>query len=281
MAVGGVGGSGTRVVQAVLERLGLFMGSDLNDSRDNLWFTFLFVRGDILQASEADFAARAALFGRAMRGAASCRDAAGAGQDSALIGRLSDAAQDKVARHWQELRAAGLRQALSDAAPLPGASGPWGWKEPNTHVVLDRLLPCFPGMKYIHVIRNGLDMAYSDNQNQPRRWGPPLFGLPEGEITPARSLAYWHQANRRALQIGETMGGNFFTLSYDDLCATPEPTLEGLLGFLGIGAEPGLIGALAGLVRPPATIGRFRQHPGDDFDPQDIRFVSDLGFPTR
>ena len=31
------------------------------------------------------------------------------------------------------------------AAPLPGQ--PWGWKEPNSHVVLDRLSLRFPRMK--------------------------------------------------------------------------------------------------------------------------------------
>jgi len=36
VVVGGVGGSGTRVVAEMLETLGLFIGDDLNDARDNM-----------------------------------------------------------------------------------------------------------------------------------------------------------------------------------------------------------------------------------------------------
>lgn len=35
VVVGGVGGSGSRVVAEMLETLGLFIGDDLNDARDN------------------------------------------------------------------------------------------------------------------------------------------------------------------------------------------------------------------------------------------------------
>ena len=44
IAVGGVGGSGTRVVANFLEMLGFDMGSDINESLDNLTFTLLFKR---------------------------------------------------------------------------------------------------------------------------------------------------------------------------------------------------------------------------------------------
>ena len=44
IAVGGVGGSGTRVIAEILIQLGFYLGKDLNASRDNLWFTLLFKR---------------------------------------------------------------------------------------------------------------------------------------------------------------------------------------------------------------------------------------------
>src|SRR5947207_2715003 len=44
VAVGGVGGSGTRVVAALLREAGVYLGADLNDSLDNLWFRLLFRR---------------------------------------------------------------------------------------------------------------------------------------------------------------------------------------------------------------------------------------------
>ena len=49
VAIGGVGGSGTRVVAEVLKCLGFYLGSLLNSSLDNLWFTLLFKRPDWFQ----------------------------------------------------------------------------------------------------------------------------------------------------------------------------------------------------------------------------------------
>jgi hypothetical protein len=42
VVVGGVGGSGTRLVATCLQRLGVRIGPDLNESLDNLFFTLLF-----------------------------------------------------------------------------------------------------------------------------------------------------------------------------------------------------------------------------------------------
>jgi len=36
IVVGGLGGSGTRVIALMLERLGFFMGDDLNHAHDNM-----------------------------------------------------------------------------------------------------------------------------------------------------------------------------------------------------------------------------------------------------
>ena len=41
VVVGGVGGSGTRVVEQMLRQLGVYTGADLNSAGDNRWFTLL------------------------------------------------------------------------------------------------------------------------------------------------------------------------------------------------------------------------------------------------
>ena len=55
VAIGGVGGSGTRLIAQFLNSLGYYMGDNLNPSADNLWFTLLFKRVDILETSDAEF----------------------------------------------------------------------------------------------------------------------------------------------------------------------------------------------------------------------------------
>lgn len=44
IVIGGVGGSGTRVVTAVLQELGVYIGYDLDQAMDNLLFLLLFKR---------------------------------------------------------------------------------------------------------------------------------------------------------------------------------------------------------------------------------------------
>jgi hypothetical protein len=53
--IGGVGGSGTRLIAQMLKELGFYLGSDLNSANDNLWFTLLFKRIEILSASDEEF----------------------------------------------------------------------------------------------------------------------------------------------------------------------------------------------------------------------------------
>ncbi len=57
VAIGGVGGSGTRVVAQLLMKLGFYIGSDLNKANDNLWFVLLFNRIEILSIPDDQFKA--------------------------------------------------------------------------------------------------------------------------------------------------------------------------------------------------------------------------------
>ena len=64
---------------------------------------------------------------------------------------------------------------IPEDAPL------WGWKEPTSHIFLSQMQTHFGDrLHYVHVIRNGVYMAHSKNQNQVSRWGQ-RFGI-EAEI---------------------------------------------------------------------------------------------------
>jgi hypothetical protein len=202
-------------------------------------------------------------------------------------GRLTSADQDWVrslaavdrSPHdaaWLRLRV----ESLLATQPRRRA-GPWGWKEPNTHVFLDRLPTAFPGMKYIHVVRNGLDMAHSRNQNQLRLWGAMFLERSEYEITPSWSLKYWCRVHQRITALGERMPGRFLWLDYDRFCSAPEEGLRTLVSFLGASVTASGESSLLKLVRVPDSIGRFRAHGLRIFDPADVEYVESLGFDTR
>jgi hypothetical protein len=267
IAIGGVGGSGTRVVAECLRSLGVFMGTDLNPMNDTLWFTLLFARQEILDATDAEFELLTRSLAAGLQGGQPLPAHA-----LARIAALADRDRLQVSADWLRMRASSLAAATS----APPHGGAWGWKEPNTHLVIERLWQHLPSLRYVHVIRHGLDMALSTNQNQLRFWGQRALGY-EGDVTPARSLAYWCWAQRRMERILRPNRGRMYWLDYDALCREPERTLAPLLDFLGFDAQDA--GALAALVHPP-KVPRHASTPLEVFSPDDVAYVESLGYPV-
>lgn len=272
IAVGGVGGSGTRVIAQLLMHLGFYLGDDLNDPNDNLWYTLLFKRIDLLHAPQDQFVQAAELFRNAMLLRQPWTQ-----QQIDAIDRIAAIKNPLHSTNWLQQRAQSLKNAV---ATKHHTSTPWGWKEPNTHVFLDHILPLFPGMKYIHVMRSGLDMAYSSNQNQLRMWGPHFLQTHTIEINPHYSLKYWCAAHRRVNQLGSQLGHHFLLLNFDLLCKQPQQQIQTLLNFIDCPVTKSQLNDLADLIKPPQSIGRYKTHSLDDFDPDDIAYVRSLGFDT-
>jgi hypothetical protein len=273
VAIGGVGGSGTRLIADIVRRLDHYMGDDLNEATDNLWFTLLFKRQELWGGDSAqhEFDRAVRVFRHAMAGDRPLTSA-----EEEWVRTLAAVDRSQHDAPWLRLRVESL---LATGPRRP--AGPWGWKEPNTHVFLDRLQSAFPGMKYIHVVRNGLDMAHSRNQNQLRLWGAMFLGRAEYEITPGWSLKYWCRVHQRITALGERMPGRFLWLDYDRFCSAPEEGLRTLVSFLGASVTPPAERSLLALVRVPDSIGRFRAHGLHMFDPDDVEYVGSLGFDTQ
>jgi len=268
IAIGGIGGSGTRLLARLLMELGYFMGPDLNESLDNLWFTLLFKRPAILEASPDEFSRLARLFVNGMTGGTPPED--GDARFIDLLAHESRPAEFPV--EWFLARAASLKTARMNPSPVT-----WGWKEPNTHIVIPRLRQCLPGLKYVHVMRNGLDMAFSGNQTQLRFWGAWLIG-DKIELTPRYSLKYWRVVHERILTLGQEMEGDLLLLDYDQFCRSPAEGLSHLLAFLGLDISRDRQSKLISHVHPPASLGRFKQHGTQDFDPEDLAFATRMGY---
>jgi hypothetical protein len=267
VAIGGVGGSGTRVIAAILREAGVAIGRDLNDSLDNLWFTLLFKHQNILQAPDARFSHLVTIFVAGMSGGR-----VGPGD----LNALDELAADDRIQHdsgWLRARAESLRLALA----RPIHSEMWGWKEPNTHVIIDRLIVKMPTLRYIHVVRNGLDMSFSANQNQLQFWGPFVLGA-DHAVTPRNSLRFWRWANSRILTMLERLRHRVMLIKFEDLCANPKTEVERLLSFTGIKLEPNFLDRATQLVVSPQSTGRYRNHSLDIFEPKDVAFVRAMGF---
>ena len=178
--IGGGGGSGTRVIAEILKAHGYYIGSDLNEASDNLWFTLIFKRPawlkkEISLTSSHRLNQGMMIFEKAMLGGGkySLDDKLFLAKAACSISLTGHDHLRSGHGKWPFYRAASI---LKRAHITNNNIQPWGWKEPNSHIYIEQLGKYFPNAKYIHVMRNGLDMAFSNNQAQLYNWSW-LYGI--------------------------------------------------------------------------------------------------------
>ena len=163
--------------------------------------------------------------------------------DELVAGRRPQAMTD-------ELRALVVRQWAG------AGDGPWGWKEPRSVYLLSFLDDELPGLRFLHVVRDGRDMAYSANQVQLRKHGAAVLG-DGGEPSPQRSIALWSEVNLRAADYGErALGPRYLRIRFEDLCADPGGVTAEVLRFFGLAGDAERIARKE--VSPPPSLGRWR-----------------------
>lgn len=251
IVVGGLGGSGTRVVVRILERLGVDMGHDRNREEDLLAFSLLFKRRDwALRQLRGDGEELRLACGLLERVLAGERPLPGAERRLVLragaeVFRDGHDGEGHGRGAWSLLRA---YRVLCPRAPRAGR--PLGLKEPNTHLFLEPLAAHFPGLRFVLVVRSGLDMAHSRNRVQLHLWGEHLGVTPSGDEE-LDQLRYWLAANRRAVELGtELLGARFHLLDYEALCVRPEETVRRLAEALDLPVVGHALEDCAALVAP-------------------------------
>lgn len=270
VVIGGVGGSGTRVVAQAVQNAGIRIGSDTNASLDNLTFSFLFKRQDLWplekHTEEIQFALE--LFSRLERGGHKLML-----QEKKYLERVSKIGRPHHGRDWLVARLLKIYQ-LREVVP---ADVGWGWKEPNSHVFLPELFRFFPEMRYIHVVRNGQDMAFSENQSQLRLWGC-AFGGRASTLTPQGSFDYWCLAHERILRILNEYSQQALMLNFDEFCRHPSEGLNSLYEFLGVNMPPSKISKQISAIVPPGTTGRHALEEPLSISPSQSRLLAELGY---
>jgi hypothetical protein len=225
LVIGATGGSGTRVIARIAKQAGYNLGTNLNASEDALE---LYAFHDTWINP----------FVSAQR--------SGHAMTSWQSARMKEDFYAGLARHIPE---AERRGAL------------WGWKAPRSIYFLPFLHAEFPHIKFIHLLRDGRDMALSSNQNQLRKHGEAVLTFRERlfRSTAARSMLLWEKVNLRAADFGESrMGENYMRVRFEDLCAAPLETTTRIINFLGATTDPGAIAKSE--ITPPKSLGRWREY---------------------
>lgn len=221
LVIGGTGGSGTRLIALLCQIAGYHLGERHNDALDAIDFLPLHERW----------------------------------LNPYLSGLLDDS-------QLEQMRAELLDQVASLHADVPPEQQrTWGWKAPRSLLLMPMLESSIPGLRFIHVLRDGRDMAYSNNQNQLRKHGPAL--LSKQQLNKAewlQSMAFWQRANLRAAHHGQNfMAGRYLRVRYEDVLSNDTETMANLANFLGV--DPAQANAMQGHARPTTTVGRWLQRP--------------------
>jgi Sulfotransferase family len=238
VVVFGTGGSGTRALQRLLDTAGYFMGTNVNRPGDALeiawfirrWLDRYLARSGWVEKMWADGGAKSFRYPGAM--------------------------------------AADFRATIADHREAVGKRRRrWGWKVPRTILVFPFVHEFFPGMRAIHLVRDGRDMAYSANQNQARRYAQQLLDPSEWQRpVPIQSIGFWARVNLAAARYGErALGDRYLRLRYEEVCADPDGMASRLVDFLD---SPKPVEAMQEVaraeIRPSSSIGRWREREASE-----------------
>ncbi len=224
--IGATGGSGTRVVARLARHAGYDLGRNLNSAEDALEF-YSFHDKWINRFVSAE--------------------RRGTTLSKSDVQWMEAEFQSALDRHCPET----IRKERH-----------WGWKAPRSIYLLRFLHARLPGLKFIHVVRDGRDMALSLNQVQLRKHGGAILTWNERffRSRPERSLLLWARVNLHAAEFGESdLRENYLRVRYEDLCAKPVETTAQVINFLGARVDPEPIARSE--ISPPLTLQRWRNYP--------------------
>jgi hypothetical protein len=262
--IGGIGGSGTRVVAQILKALHFYIGHDLNIPLDNLSYTLLFKRKKWFYKNHNN---KKEIF----KGLKILEKSITQTNPKYNISEMNFLFKSTASMfiHGHNLNKDGkgvwaverLKKIIKGGVYHKNKYIGWGWKEPNSHLILPYLIDYYPNLKYIHTIRNGLDMAYSSNQQQLFNWAK-LFNVDltnTNVCLPETSFNYWLEANKRVIEIGKTMKKEAFHLvNFDKLALKDEKEIKNLINFLGISFSKETEIEIMNIISEPDTIGRHK-----------------------
>jgi hypothetical protein len=225
--------SGSRLLAQMVRRLGVFMGSDLNESEDSLPI-FDLVRY-LVETHAPDFSH---LLEQG---------------DPELTGRIRAAFAAHLA-----------------VRPV----GRWGWKLPETGHVLPVVTRIFPQSHYIHLVRDGRDVAFSPFVAPKAAFWRKIY-FNSDRITSWHGLAMTQRAYRaqghrfnaarwvNSVTLGRAHGAQlcdrYLELTYEAVVADPQGAFERLADFLSV--QPPHGAAFEARDVRTGSVGKWRRAP--------------------
>ena len=271
ISIGALGGSGTRAIAQVLIQAGVFMGNDLNTANDNLFFTRLLKNPKWYKKASLDAKNERLLsFKKYMEsGKISFKDL--------LVfyrsGYTNPTYSSRLQYYLNVFKLLFSQEISRDI---------WGWKEPNTQIFVKEIFNLFPNLKYIHVLRNGLDMAFSNNKNQLHNWGwkykIDLNGNETKNELAVKQLEYWIESTKDAIANSKGFENRFLIVRHSEFCNSPQKEIDRILQFCEITISPTKLKELYDIPSTPSSANRYKNYNLNIFSHEQMQFVKEMGF---
>jgi hypothetical protein len=230
--------SGSRALAELLTAGGIFMGAHCNESRDSL---------DMLNVVQF-------LVGKYY-------------PDYSPLWDANAPADEELAR----LLRRSFEQHLAGFDPS-GAKF-WGWKLCETTYILPVLDFLFPQAKFIHLIRDGRDVAFCDHHGPSDPWwskiyfntdkmrtfrGFRLTGPSYRRRSPMFNALHWVNSVTVGRSFGMMLRERYLEVRYEDVCRNFTPVARRVLQFAGAPEPEKAIGVMRPKIHS-GSIGKFRQ----------------------
>ncbi len=228
IVIGGTGGSGTRVVRKILQLAGAFMATHCNIEGDSYTFEPLldqYINPILQETSSVNYS----------------------------LSQCSAQLKDELLFSLKEA-------ILTLMLQSPDPTSRWGWKNPRSAYLLPYIYHFFPKMYFIHVIRDGRDIAFSNNQNQCNKHYQAYFGASFDSISlPEASIQLWSKMNLDlAKWAQEHLGSRYIPILFETLCENPKEVIQSLLFKLDISIEDATMDTLMQAVASPSSLYRWK-----------------------
>lgn len=116
----------------------------------------------------------------------------------------------------------------------------WADKTAFNILVFERLAQLFPEARFLHLVRDGRDLAASLME---RQWRDPSGRLFDQCASLSGAARYWASIVTRGLraEADPSLAGRILRLRYEDLAAQPGETLRQVCAFIGAAFDPGML----------------------------------------
>jgi hypothetical protein len=278
----GTGGSGTRVVSEILEKSGCFIGDNINDALDNQDFGFLLSGRIIWIEKYFPFKYQ------------NTREYLNIFDKIYFKQKLSGFEIFLIFKIFLEYLYSKNRKLLTSIpitnriksgksllVPATGFSNKicgtykiWGFKSPPAIYFIKPLFAHYPGVRLIHVLRDGRDISLSKNKKPLLYRG--VFKI-KSSNTVLAGFYNWCAVNTWANNLCKKKlnAHQYLMIRYEDICEKPEESVNKILQWVGLRPED--MERIYRIPKKSKSIGRWKEHK-QIFENLDLYALKQLGY---